>query len=205
MAPRSHRTSRVGRLMPTLQRSDNAHPTKGLMRSGLDVPQYTPRGSLDVSANVPRLPGASLEGRSRTARSNALATRARKSKSDYAGLYKGHPGQYSWILHRITGVAVILFLFMHVVDTALIGWGPEAYNRVVSAYANPVIHLLELGLVISVLYHSLNGLKITLIDFFPRLVSHIKGISLATATVFLLTAIPTTVIMLKQTYDLWKA
>jgi succinate dehydrogenase / fumarate reductase cytochrome b subunit len=68
-----------------------------------------------------------------------------------------------------------------------------------------VIHLLELGLVISVLYHSLNGLKITLIDFFPRLVSHIKGISLATATVFLLAAIPTTVIMLKQTYDLWKA
>jgi succinate dehydrogenase / fumarate reductase cytochrome b subunit len=174
-------------------------------RSGLDVPQYTPRGSLDVSANVPRLPGASLEGRSRTARSNALATRARKSKSDYAGLYKGHPGQYSWILHRITGVAVILFLFMHVVDTALIGWGPEAYNRVTSAYANPVIHLLELGLVISVLYHSLNGLKITLIDFFPRLVSHIKGISLATAAVFLLAAIPTTVIMLKQTYDLWKA
>ena len=55
------------------------------------------------------------------------------------------------------------------------------------------------------LYHSLNGLKITLIDFFPRLVSHIKGISLATATVFLLAAIPTTVIMLKQTYDLWKA
>jgi succinate dehydrogenase / fumarate reductase cytochrome b subunit len=175
------------------------------LRSGLDVPQYTPRGSLDVSANVPRLPGASLEGRSRTARSNALATRARKSKSDYAGLYKGHPGQYSWILHRITGVAVILFLFMHVVDTALIGWGPEAYNRVTSAYANPVIHLLELGLVISVLYHSLNGLKITLIDFFPRLVSHMKGISLATAAVFLLAAIPTTVIMLKQTYDLWKA
>jgi succinate dehydrogenase / fumarate reductase cytochrome b subunit len=68
-----------------------------------------------------------------------------------------------------------------------------------------VIHLLELGLVISVLYHSLNGLKITLIDFFPRLVSHIKGISLATAAVFLLAAIPTTVIMLKQTYDLWKA
>jgi succinate dehydrogenase / fumarate reductase cytochrome b subunit len=134
-----------------------------------------------------------------------LATRTRKSKSDYAGLYKGHPGQYSWILHRITGVAVILFLFMHVVDTALIGWGPEAYNRVTSAYANPFIHLLELGLVISVLYHSLNGLKITLIDFFPRLVSHIKGISLATATVFLLAAIPTTVIMLKQTYDLWKA
>jgi hypothetical protein len=36
-------------------------------------------------------------------------------------------------------------------------------------------------------------------------VSHITGISIATATVFALTAIPTTVIMLKQTWDLWKA
>jgi succinate dehydrogenase / fumarate reductase cytochrome b subunit len=129
----------------------------------------------------------------------------RKNKSDYGGLYKGHPGQYSWILHRITGVAIILFLFMHVVDTALIGWGPEAYDRVLRAYQNPIVHLLELGLVIAVLYHSLNGFKITLIDFFPRLVSHIKAISIATAAVFVLTAIPTTAIMLKQTWDLWKA
>ena len=128
-----------------------------------------------------------------------------KNKSDYGGPYKGHPGQYSWILHRITGVAIILFLFMHVVDTALIGWGPEAYDRVLRAYQNPIVHLLELGLVIAVLYHSLNGFKITLIDFFPKLVSHITGISIATATVFALTAIPTTVIMLKQTWDLWKA
>jgi succinate dehydrogenase / fumarate reductase cytochrome b subunit len=130
---------------------------------------------------------------------------ARKTKSDYAGPYKGHPGQYSWILHRVTGVAIILFLFMHVIDTALIGWGPEAYERVLTAYQNPFIHLMELGLVIAVLYHSLNGLKITLIDFFPRLVTHITGISLATAAVFALTAIPTTVIMLKQTWDLYKA
>ena len=128
-----------------------------------------------------------------------------KRKSDVGTLYKGSPGQWSWLLHRITGVAVILFLFMHVVDTALIGWGPEAYDRVLRAYQNPIVHLLELGLVIAVLYHSLNGFKITLIDFFPKLVSHITGISIATATVFALTAIPTTVIMLKQTWDLWKA
>jgi len=129
----------------------------------------------------------------------------RKNKSDYGGPYKGHPGQYSWILHRITGVAIILFLFMHVVDTALIGWGPEAYDRVLRAYQNPIVHLLELGLVIAVLYHSLNGFKITLIDFFPKLVTYIRGISLAAAIVFALAAIPTTAIMLKQTWDLWKA
>jgi len=134
-----------------------------------------------------------------------VATRARKQKSDYGSLYKGHPGQWSWVMHRVTGVAVILFLFMHVVDTALIGWGPEAYEKVLRAYTNPIVHLLELGLVIAVLYHSLNGLKITLIDFFPSLVTRIKALSVATLALFLLTAIPTIAIMLKQTWDLWKA
>lgn len=134
-----------------------------------------------------------------------MAVTARKTKSDYGRPYLGHEGQWSWIFHRVTGVAVILFLFVHIVDTALVGWGPEAYDKVVQAYANPIVHLLELGLVIAVLYHSLNGLKITLIDFFPRLAAHIKLLGRGTTAVFVLTAIPTTAIMLKQTWDLWKA
>ena len=59
-----------------------------------------------------------------------MATRQRKKKSDYGSVYQGHEGQWSWLLHRVTGVAIILFLFAHVVDTAVVGWGPEAYNRV---------------------------------------------------------------------------
>ncbi|HEX6399633.1 MAG TPA: succinate dehydrogenase, cytochrome b556 subunit [Actinomycetota bacterium] len=134
-----------------------------------------------------------------------MAIGARKQKSDYGSLYKGHPGQWSWVLHRVTGVAVILFLFVHVVDTALVGWGPEAYEKVLKAYANPIVHLLELGLVIAVLYHSINGLKVTLIDFFPSLVPRITALSIGFALLFAATAIPTTVIMLQQTWDLWKA
>jgi succinate dehydrogenase / fumarate reductase cytochrome b subunit len=134
-----------------------------------------------------------------------VALTTRKTNSDYGSLYKGHPGQWSWVFHRVTGVAVILFLFVHVIDTALIGWGPEAYEKVLRAYANPLVHLLELGLVIAVWYHSVNGTKITLIDFFPRLVTHIQGLSIASIVVFLAGAIPITVIMLGQTWDLWKA
>ena len=131
-----------------------------------------------------------------------MAIRARKSKSDYGSVYRGHPGQWSWVLHRITGVGIILFLFAHVVDTAVVGWGPQAYNRVVSVYENPFVRLLELGLVAMVLYHSFNGVKITLIDFFPRLVKHIRGLSLATAGIFVACMIPITYIMGKQIFDL---
>ena len=124
-----------------------------------------------------------------------MATRTSKKKSDYGPIYKGHEGQYSWLLHRITGVAIILFLFAHVVDTAVVGWGPEAYNRVASVYHNPFVRVLELGLVAAVLYHSFNGVKIMLIDFFPGLTRHIRFLGIATAVLFVGSMIPITWIM----------
>jgi succinate dehydrogenase / fumarate reductase cytochrome b subunit len=131
-----------------------------------------------------------------------VATRATKRKSDYGPIYRGHESQYSWLAHRVTGVAIILFLFAHVVDTAVVGWGPNAYNRVVSVYENPLVRLLELGLVAAVLYHAINGTKILLIDFFPSLAKHIRGLGLATLLIFLGSMIPVTYIMGKQIVDL---
>jgi succinate dehydrogenase / fumarate reductase, cytochrome b subunit len=131
-----------------------------------------------------------------------VATRTGKRTSDFGPLYKGHEGQYSWLFHRVTGVAIILFLFAHVVDTAVIGWGPEAYNRVLSAYENPVVRLLEFGLVAAVLYHAINGTKILLIDFFPSLTRHIRGLGRATLVVFVASMIPVTWLMGEQVIDL---
>ena len=132
-----------------------------------------------------------------------MATRLRrKQKSDFGTVYKGHEGQWSWMFHRITGVAVILYLFAHIVDTALVGWGPEAYNRVTDAYKNPAVHVLELGLVLAVLFHSINGIKITLIDFFPSLAGHIKAVGRSSALVFAVSALVVTAIMGRQIIDL---
>src|SRR5262245_60667611 len=118
-----------------------------------------------------------------------------KRKSDVGTLYKGSPGQWSWLLHRITGVAVILFLFAHVVDTAVVGWGPEAYNRVIDVYQNWVVKLLELGLVAAVLYHAINGVKIMVFDFWPSSSKHMKPIALASTALFLICMVPITWIM----------
>ena len=131
-----------------------------------------------------------------------MAVRSRKVKSDYGTPYRGHEGQWAWLMHRITGVAVILFLFAHVVDTAMVGWGPDAYDKVTRAYHNPIVHLLELGLVAAVLWHSLNGVKITLIDFFPSLTSHFRSMGIATLVLFLAAMVPVTIIMGGQTLDL---
>lgn len=83
-------------------------------------------------------------------------------------IYKGGQGQWAWAAHRITGILVFLFLLAHIVDTALVGFGPELYNRVVSVYRNPIIGLMEIGLAGAVLFHALNGLRIMAVDFFPK-------------------------------------
>ena len=78
------------------------------------------------------------------------------------------PGMWSWVLHRITGATIFFFLFVHVLDTALVRVSPEAYNEVIDTYKTPIVGLMEIGLVAAVLYHALNGIRVILIDFWQH-------------------------------------
>ena len=62
-------------------------------------------------------------------------------------LYRGDPGMWSWVLHRITGATIFFFLFVHVLDTALVRVSPQAYNEVIETYKTPIVGLMEVGLV----------------------------------------------------------
>lgn len=75
---------------------------------------------------------------------------------------------WSWVLQRITGVAIFFFLLVHVLDTALIRVSPEAYDAIMSTYKNPIMGLGETVLVGAILYHALNGLRIILVDFWSK-------------------------------------
>lgn len=75
---------------------------------------------------------------------------------------------WSWVLHRITGATIFFFLFVHVLDTALVRVSPESYNSVIETYKTPIVGLMELGLVAAVLYHALNGVRVILVDFWSK-------------------------------------
>jgi succinate dehydrogenase / fumarate reductase, cytochrome b subunit len=83
-------------------------------------------------------------------------------------LYRGDPGMWSWVLHRITGATIFFFLLVHVLDTALVRVSPEVYNEVINTYKTPIVGLMEVGLVAAVLYHALNGIRVILIDFWQH-------------------------------------
>jgi succinate dehydrogenase / fumarate reductase, cytochrome b subunit len=118
-----------------------------------------------------------------------------KRRSELTTLYKGREGQWSWIAHRVTGVGILLFLFAHIVDTALVGWGPDAYNRVVAVYHHPIVQIMELGLVGAVIYHALNGLRIMVIDFWPQASVHQARLFYGMMALFLAAMAPITWIM----------
>ncbi|HEY7053990.1 MAG TPA: succinate dehydrogenase, cytochrome b556 subunit [Mycobacterium sp.] len=83
-------------------------------------------------------------------------------------VYRGDPGMWSWVLHRISGATIFFFLFVHVIDTALVRVSPQAYNSVVETYKTPIVGFMEAGLVAAVLYHALNGIRVILIDFWSE-------------------------------------
>ena len=116
-------------------------------------------------------------------------------------MYKGAEGMWSWVAHRITGVLTFFFLFAHVLDTALVRVSPDSYNKVIATYKNPFVNLLEVGLVGAVLYHSLNGIRIMLVDFWakgPRYQRQMLWIVVGTWVVVM---IPTVYFMLQYTVE----
>ena len=93
---------------------------------------------------------------------------ARPAPTKKTSIYKGDPGMWSWVAHRISGVAIFFFLFVHVLDTALVTVSPETYNSIIDTYKNPVVGLMEIGLVALVLFHALNGVRLVLVDFWSK-------------------------------------
>lgn len=83
-------------------------------------------------------------------------------------MYKGRSGMWSWLFHRISGLAILLFLFVHIVDISLLGFGPTVYNDGIALFDEVIVRLLSLSLVAAIFYHAFNGVRIMIIDFWRK-------------------------------------
>ena len=114
--------------------------------------------------------------------------------------YRGSQGQWAWMLHRLSGVGIMLFLMMHIVDTFLAGFGPQVYDHVMAIYKAPLFMVLEVVLVGGVVYHAVNGLRVILIDFWPNALRWHKQLIWAEVMLFLVLFIPAAVVMLGRLF-----
>jgi succinate dehydrogenase / fumarate reductase cytochrome b subunit len=112
--------------------------------------------------------------------------------------YRGGEGMLAWAFHRISGVAVLAFLILHVVDIFLVGFAPGVYDTLLAFYATPVGILMEWLLGAAVLYHALNGLRIIIMDFWPRMTRYHRQLWYLNWVAFLAIGLPVTWVIFGQ-------
>lgn len=80
--------------------------------------------------------------------------------------YRGREGQLSFVLHRLTGLGVLAFLVVHVLDTSTVFFLPAHYDHAISIYRSVPFMIAEIFLVFSVIYHGVNGARIAIFDLY---------------------------------------
>ena len=113
-------------------------------------------------------------------------------------VYAGDPGQWAWVLHRATGLGVLFFLFVHIVDIMFVGLGPAVYDCTVSFYASPFIVPMEVALVGAVIYHAINGIRLMLFDFTATGVRRERELFYAALALSVLLVLPSVYVIVAQ-------
>ncbi|MEM7525271.1 MAG: succinate dehydrogenase, cytochrome b556 subunit [Pseudomonadota bacterium] len=109
--------------------------------------------------------------------------------------HRGHPLWFAHMLHRISGVALALFLPAHfwVLSQALTG--AKALDGALSWSETPLVKLAEFGLVFLLAAHLFGGLRLLALEFLPwtprqkTLAAGAVGLSVLISGVFLMRAI----------------
>jgi succinate dehydrogenase / fumarate reductase cytochrome b subunit len=81
-------------------------------------------------------------------------------------VYRGREGQMSFILHRLTGLGVLVFLVIHVLDTSTVFFFPSHYDHAIALYRSLPFMIGEIFLVFSLIYHGVNGARIAIFDLY---------------------------------------
>ena len=82
--------------------------------------------------------------------------------------YKGQGPYLTFVLHRIGGLGMAVFITVHILSSFLGGSIGGFLNNVYENWA------FQIFIFFCVLFHAINGLRITLLDLFPKLLEHSK-------------------------------
>jgi succinate dehydrogenase / fumarate reductase cytochrome b subunit len=69
---------------------------------------------------------------------------------------------FAFMMNRISGIGLTIYLFLHLVVLSQLARGPEAYDQFIALVKNPLFLLGEFLVVAAVLLHGLNGLRVAL-------------------------------------------
>ncbi|MFX0116284.1 MAG: succinate dehydrogenase, cytochrome b556 subunit [Candidatus Hodarchaeota archaeon] len=73
-------------------------------------------------------------------------------------------GMVAWLLQRISGLLLVAYLFMHLIVLFSLTFGETRYNDSISMISGGVWILFDAALILVILYHGLNGIRVLLFD-----------------------------------------
>ncbi len=79
--------------------------------------------------------------------------------------YGLNTGLFAWILHRLTGLALVLYLLLHLTVLSSLAKGPESFNSLMAKMNILLFKVLEVGLFGVFVFHGLNGIRVIMSDF----------------------------------------
>lgn len=95
-----------------------------------------------------------------TARALAAAAYLRRTL-----LPQVNTGTLAWLLHRLSGLALVVYLPLHIASINASQGGPAAFDAELAIYTAPIFKAAEFVLIAGVAFHGLNGLRVIAIDF----------------------------------------
>jgi succinate dehydrogenase / fumarate reductase cytochrome b subunit len=77
----------------------------------------------------------------------------------------------AWLLHRISGIGIVVFVSMHVFAAFLLYAVPGGTTNAVAAALTDFYEalLMQIFMLFAILFHAFNGLRIVVLDMFPAL------------------------------------
>ena len=105
---------------------------------------------------------------------------------------RNHPTYWAFVVHRVSGVALALFLPAHFWLLAQALTGTAALDGALAFTAHPLVKLAETGLVVLLAAHLTGGARLLAIEFLPwrdwqiSLIALCGGLSLAVGLAFVL-------------------
>ncbi len=73
--------------------------------------------------------------------------------------------RYLYILHRITGLGILIFFLAHIFESSLRMYGPSVWESAMANLRHPFFKIGEFLVFAGFAFHALNGLRLILIEF----------------------------------------
>ncbi len=83
-----------------------------------------------------------------------------------------HVGFWAYVVMRLSAIGLVLYLFLHLVILSQLAMGPAQWDGFVALAKSPAFLLLDIVLIIGILAHGLNGIRLSLIGFGIGVPSH---------------------------------